>query len=182
MQPGAWVLPAHRRLSAPATRGLGSNSWEIARVKFIMERLPAKSISPGPTFRARWCSNGRPRASAPTRALLINAQMSGFGDEAEILCSTRALPVLTPSGRKLDRNPAAQQSPAGAEVCYPFCQRHGRDRAMNRRSLFGGAAAAPFTAHAQQSERMRCIACSGDTNRKQIRCYLPITCHRREVP
>jgi hypothetical protein len=53
---------------------------------------------------------------------------------------------------------------------------------MNRRSLFGGAVAAPFTAHAQQSERMRCIACSGDTNRKQIRCYLPITCHRREVP
>jgi hypothetical protein len=28
---------------------------------------------------------------------------------------------------------------------------------MNRRSLFGGAPAAPFTAHAQQSERMRCI-------------------------
>src|SRR5262245_8530162 len=27
--------------------------------------------------------------------VLINAQMSGFGDEAEILCSTRALPVLT---------------------------------------------------------------------------------------
>jgi hypothetical protein len=27
--------------------------------------------------------------------LLINAQMSGFGDGAEILCSTRALPVLT---------------------------------------------------------------------------------------
>jgi len=26
---------------------------------------------------------------------IINAQMSGFGDEAEILCSTRALPVLT---------------------------------------------------------------------------------------
>ena len=27
--------------------------------------------------------------------VLINAQMSGFGGEAEILCSTRALPVLT---------------------------------------------------------------------------------------
>src|SRR5262245_38168135 len=27
--------------------------------------------------------------------VLINAQMSDFGDEAEILCSTRALPVLT---------------------------------------------------------------------------------------
>jgi hypothetical protein len=30
--------------------------------------------------------------------VLINAQMSGFGGEAEILCSTRALPVLTPTG------------------------------------------------------------------------------------
>jgi hypothetical protein len=30
------------------------------------------------------------------RRVLINAQMSGFGGEAEILCSTRALPVLTP--------------------------------------------------------------------------------------
>jgi hypothetical protein len=31
-------------------------------------------------------------------SVLINAQMSGFGDEADILCSTRALPVLTLSG------------------------------------------------------------------------------------
>jgi hypothetical protein len=30
--------------------------------------------------------------------VLINAQMSGFGGEAPILCSTRALPVLTPTG------------------------------------------------------------------------------------
>ena len=29
------------------------------------------------------------------RVVLINAQMSGFGGEAEFLCSTRALPVLT---------------------------------------------------------------------------------------
>src|SRR5262249_56426571 len=28
--------------------------------------------------------------------VLINVQMSGFGDEAEILSSTRALPVVTP--------------------------------------------------------------------------------------
>src|SRR5690242_1795152 len=32
--------------------------------------------------------------------VLINAQKSGFGGEAEILCSTRALPVLTPSRHK----------------------------------------------------------------------------------
>ena len=30
--------------------------------------------------------------------VVINVQMSGFGDEAEILCSTRALPVLTRLG------------------------------------------------------------------------------------
>ena len=30
--------------------------------------------------------------------ILLNAQMSGFGGEAEILCSTRALPVLTRTG------------------------------------------------------------------------------------
>ena len=29
--------------------------------------------------------------------VLINVRMSGFGGEAEILCSTRALPVLIPS-------------------------------------------------------------------------------------
>ena len=32
--------------------------------------------------------------------VLINVQMSGFGDEAEILCSTRALPLLTPTGHE----------------------------------------------------------------------------------
>jgi hypothetical protein len=31
------------------------------------------------------------------RVVLINAQMSGFGGEAEFLCSTRALPVMTHS-------------------------------------------------------------------------------------
>src|SRR5262249_24958066 len=33
--------------------------------------------------------------------VLINAQMSAFGGEAEILCSTRALPVLTDAVEKI---------------------------------------------------------------------------------
>jgi hypothetical protein len=42
---------------------------------------------------------GGPRVKDPMKtgafegSVLINAQMSGFGGEAEILCSTRALPV-----------------------------------------------------------------------------------------
>jgi hypothetical protein len=46
-------------------------------------------------------SAGTPDILQPAACLgrvLINAQMSGFGDEAEILCSTRALPVLTRTG------------------------------------------------------------------------------------
>jgi hypothetical protein len=35
-----------------------------------------------------------PTVNGGRRDVLINAQMSGFGDEAEILCSTRGLPVL----------------------------------------------------------------------------------------
>src|SRR5215831_250181 len=35
--------------------------------------------------------------------------MSGFGGEAEILCSTRALPVLTHSGPQPSQNPALQR-------------------------------------------------------------------------
>ena len=69
-------------------RGLSGatiSGWKIDRTRYLATPLMSNG------------GNGRPRASAPTRALLINAQMSGFGDEAEILCSTGARPVLTRS-------------------------------------------------------------------------------------
>ena len=47
----------------------------------------------------------------------MNAQMSGFGGEAELLCSTRALPVLTQLCRELGAPFAAQYvPPAQTEV------------------------------------------------------------------
>src|SRR5262249_44250964 len=69
----------------------------------------AEVRAPGPAagFRSRVRRGGVPlssgphevasrfRSSLPKGRVLIDAQMSAFGDEAEILCSTRALPVLT---------------------------------------------------------------------------------------
>src|SRR5262249_47293218 len=47
-----------------------------------------------PLLRRFWGLSGH-RSAITEGRVLINAQMSGFGGEAEILCSTRALLVLT---------------------------------------------------------------------------------------
>jgi len=61
-----------------------------------------EGLACAPSCRSGGAGGGRPchpdrlgdaGASAPLGRVLINAQMSGFGDEAEILCSTRALSV-----------------------------------------------------------------------------------------
>jgi hypothetical protein len=57
----------------------------------------------------------RIRALRTLGRVLINAQMSGFEDEAEILCSTRALPVVTRSGLVGQLVPRASPALGGTE-------------------------------------------------------------------
>src|SRR5262249_27116501 len=61
--------------------------------------------------------------------------MSAFGGKADIAPVMTFRPLLTQSGHRPDRNVAAQQSPTVAEVCYPFCRKHGRHRSVKRREF-----------------------------------------------
>src|SRR5262249_51556182 len=105
--------------SASARRGAASRAWPFHSI------APASARRPNGRRAGRRCGytsdsrtsttcsgisnaalphsprRGETAGSAQLLArVLINAQMSGFGDEAEILCSTRALPVLTPTGHE----------------------------------------------------------------------------------
>jgi ABC-type uncharacterized transport system substrate-binding protein len=78
------LLPAISKIGAlvnpidPST-GVQQRETDAAAAKFGVSLVRAEARAPGELGR-----------------VLINAQMLGFGGEAEILCSTRALPVLTP--------------------------------------------------------------------------------------
>src|SRR5262249_48103754 len=89
----AW--PYHSTAPASARRRHGRRAdRRCACTSASRTSTTSSAISNAVSLRSR--RRGEAAGSAQLLArVLINAQMSGFGGEAEILCSTRALPVLT---------------------------------------------------------------------------------------